>query len=126
MRVFFMGLLQTDNSECVSWILSNFKRFISKEGAVVQSAKLVACDGKYSIVTQVRTLFPTSNIVMYDWHFNENIFRRASSFTSRCECPHSFDDMKKYIHVLLSARPVPFFYNSRRSFENKYFGASQV
>lgn len=117
MHLFSMVFLHTDNSEFLSWIRTNFKQFISEQGAVVQSPNLISCDGTYSIITHVRTSFPASQIKVDDCHVNHSTVGQAFPFTNRRGIPHSFDEMKDDIHVLLPSGTFPLFNNSRRAFE---------
>lgn len=65
-RVFGVAFLQGENEASDSWLLVIFKR------EVVLAPKLVSMEGSYYIITATKTAFPTSLIILGDWHLNLN------------------------------------------------------
>lgn len=103
-----------------------FQRFIYDMGTIVQATKPIACEGTHRISTPARTIFPTSEIILEDWHVHQNIITHALTITNRWGCRYNIDDMKTHIKLLLSSCIVPYFYNVSQALESKYFGCKYV
>lgn len=121
-----LRFMETENGECVTWMLQKFKKFTTTHEGVMQTPKLLACDGTYCIITPVRNIFPTLKIILDEWHVNQKILSHALAYTNKRDCVQTLDEMKSDIRVLLASRPVPYSYNPRRAFEIKYLGSSQL
>lgn len=83
-------------------MVQKFKKIIMKTYGVEMTAKRVTSDITYAIITPVRKVFPTSKLILDEFHLYHTVASNVTSFTQRRTCRHSVATMKRDIHFLMT------------------------
>lgn len=89
--------------------------------AVDVPPKLFAMDASYAIISAVRTILPTSRLMLDAWHLDQNQRRNVATFARASRSVHTVSQMSKELCGIRNSSCEHTVQRHRDLFEAKYF-----
>ena len=118
--VFFMGFLASQREEEFLWMLECFKRFVNIP------PRLVACDQDSAIINSVERVFPSTLVILDDWHLTKNQLKNSIALAKHLGDASRSKEISKALWALRESREESEFLERRRLFEEQYLGGGVI
>ena len=112
--VFVMGFLSSQREEEFQWLLQCFKKFVNVP------PRLVVCDPDSAIFNSVQRVFPSTLVILDDWHLNKNQLENSMSFAKSLGDTSRSKEVSKALWGLRESREESQFFERRRLFQEQY------
>ena len=114
MTVFFTGFLSSQREEEFQWLLQCFKKFVNVP------PRLVVCDQNSSIINSVESVFPSTLVILEDWHLNKNQLKNIMSLAKSLGDTSRSKEVSKALWELRETREESQFLERRLLFQEQH------